>query len=190
MRELEERIRKDGIVLPGEVLKVGAFLNQQIDVPLIRRMGEEIERLYRGEGITRVLTIESSGIPFAFACASALNVPMSFIKKHQSSNVGDDVYRVTIHSYTHGNDYSAVISKEYLHPEDRVLLVDDFLASGSSLSGMLELTRLCGCTVAGVAIAIEKQHQNGGEALRKKGIRIESLAKIRSMSEQSIEFAD
>ncbi|MBR5140283.1 MAG: xanthine phosphoribosyltransferase [Clostridia bacterium] len=188
MRELEEKILKEGTVLPGEILKVGSFLNQQIDVAFLMRMGDEVARLYRGEEITKVLTIEASGIAFAFAIAERLGVPMAFAKKHSSANVSGEVYTARVHSYTHNRDNDIVISKEYLKSEDKVLIADDFLAVGGALGGLLSIVEQAKASLVGCAIAIEKGFQGGGDKLRAKGIRVESLAIIESMSDDSLTF--
>ena len=166
MKEMEQKILEEGKVLPGGILKVGSFLNQQIDVPFLGRMAKEIARLYEGQGVNKVLTIESSGIAIAAAVALEMDVPMLFAKKHKSSNVDGAVYTSVVHSYTHGTDYTIVVSSEYLTKDDRVLLVDDFLANGKALIGLTDLVRQAGATTVGAAIAIEKGFQGGGDALR------------------------
>lgn len=185
---MEEKIRTEGKILPGGILKVGSFLNQQIDTGFLRAMGREIARLYGGSGITKVLTIEASGIAIAAAAAMELGVPMLFAKKHKTSNVDGTVYSTVVHSFTHGTDYTVVVSRDYLLPGDTVLLVDDFLANGAALRGLVELSRQAGATVAGAAIAIEKAFQGGGDALRAAGIRVESLAVIESMDGGTVTF--
>ena len=188
MKEMEQKILEEGKVLPGGILKVGSFLNQQIDVPFLGRMAKEIARLYEGQGVNKVLTIESSGIAIAAAVALEMDVPMLFAKKHKSSNVDGTVYSAVVHSYTHGTDYTIVVSSEYLTKDDRVLLVDDFLANGKALVGLTELVRQAGGTVVGAAIAIEKGFQGGGDALRAQGVRVESLAIVESMTDDAITF--
>ena len=189
MELLENRIRKDGQVLPGNILKVSSFLNHQIDVDLLDKLGEEFARLYSGEKITKVLTIEASGIAIACSVARVLHVPVVFAKKHQSSNVNEDVYVTSVWSFTHSCNYNVVVSKKYLTAEDNVLLVDDFLANGSALSGLNDLCHLAGASVPGACIVIEKGFQDGGAQLRNKGLRIESLAIIESMdTEKGIQF--
>ena len=185
---LKERILRDGKVLPGNILKVGNFLNQQIDVDLLREIGKEIARLYRDEYPTKVLTVESSGIALAVAAGMALDVPVVFAKKHNSSNVDGKVLTAPVHSYTHNVDYLMLVSRDYLQPEDRILLVDDFLAMGCALNGLIELVEKAGATLVGAAVAIEKGFQGGGDLIRKKGIRVESLALIDSMTDTSITF--
>ena len=188
MREMEEKIRAEGQVLPGGILKVGSFLNQQIDTAFLRAMGREIARLYAGCGVTKILTIEASGIAIAAAAAMELGVPMLFAKKHKTSNVDGSVYSTVVHSFTHGTDYTVVVSRDYLLPSDTVLLVDDFLANGAALRGLVDLCSQAGSTVAGAAIAIEKAFQGGGDALRQSGVRVESLAVIESMSDGAVTF--
>ena len=183
MRALEQRILSEGKVYPGGVLKVGSFLNQQIDIDFMMEMGGEFARLFAGEKITKVLTIESSGIAVATCVAAALHVPVFFAKKSKSSNVGNEVYSAEIHSYTHGNDYTALLSSEYLGADDFVLIADDFLANGCAVEGLCEICANAGAKVVGAAIVIEKGFQNGGDSLRKKGLRVESLAIVDSMSD-------
>ena len=188
MREMEEKILTEGRILPGGILKVGSFLNQQIDTGFLRDMGREIARLYAESGVTKILTIEASGIAIAASAAMELGVPMLFAKKHKTSNVDGTVYSTVVHSFTHGMDYTVVVSRDYLLPSDTVLLVDDFLANGAALQGLVELCRQAGATVAGAAIAIEKAFQGGGDKLRQSGVRVESLAVIEAMDGGSVTF--
>ena len=188
MRFMEEKIRAEGKVLPGQILKVGSFLNQQIDTAFLKEVAEAMAEAFRNSGVTKILTIESSGIAIAAAVAMEMGVPMVFAKKHKSSNVDGKVYTAVVHSYTHGTDYTIVVSSDYLHESDRVLLVDDFLANGKALIGLTELVRQAGGTVCGAAIAIEKGFQGGGDALRAQGVRVESLAIVESMTDDSITF--
>lgn len=188
MKELEEKILREGVVLPGEILKVGSFLNQQIDVAFLQKMGGEVARLYKGTEITKVLTIEASGIAFAFAIAAALGVPMVFAKKHSTANVSGEIYTALVHSYTHNQDNNIVISKEYLQPTDKILIADDFLAVGGALGGLLSIVEQAGASLVGCAIAVEKGFQGGGDRLRGQGIRVDSLAIIESMSDDSLTF--
>lgn len=190
MKKLQEKILAEGKVLPGHILKVGGFLNQQIDVPFMNEMGREIASLYKGEGITKVLTVEASGLPFAFAIASAMNVPMVFAKKNTAANVSGDVYSALVHSYTHNRDYTIVVSKDYIDASDKVLIADDFLACGNAIRGLVSMCQDAGAEMAGCAIAIEKGFQGGGDALRAEGIRVESLAILESMTDDSVEFRD
>ena len=188
MKLLEDRIRKEGRILPGPVLKVSSFLNHQMDPALIMEMGREIGRLFAGEHITKVLTIESSGIAVALAAGYALGVPVLFAKKHRTSNVSGNLYQTMVHSYTHGTDYTVVVEREFLHADDRVLIVDDVLANGKAVEGLLDLIRQAGAEAAGAAIAVEKAFQEGGQHLRAAGLRVESLAAVRSMDESGIIF--
>lgn len=188
MLELEERILRDGRVLEGDVLQVGSFLNQQIDTSFTNEMACEVHSLFSGSSVTKVLTIEASGIAFGFAVASLFGVPLLFAKKSKSLNVDGTVLSARIHSFTHGNDYQATVSAEYLSSEDRVLIVDDFLANGEALRGLIKIVNDAGASVVGAAIEIEKGFQGGGDRLRNDGVRIESLAIIDSMSESGISF--
>lgn len=187
---LEERILKEGRVLPGEVLKVGSFLNQQIDTALLTDMGDEIARLFAGSGVTKILTIESSGIAIAVAAGCAMRVPVVYAKKHASSNMSKDVYTSNVFSYTHQKTYEIAVAKDYISPDDTILIVDDFLAMGNALNGLMEIIEKAGAKLAGAAIEIEKGFQGGGDALRAKGIRVESLAIIDSMSDTSLTFRE
>ncbi len=188
MKALEEKILQEGTVLPGHILKVGSFLNQQLDVAFLMEMGQEIARLFGDSGVTKVLTIEASGIAIAVAAAAALGTPAVFAKKHKTGNVSGDVLTTTVHSYTHNTDYEIMVSREYISPTDRVLLVDDFLANGKALCGLAELVAQAGAQTVGAAVAIEKGFQQGGDALRATGMRVESLAIVESMSDTSLTF--
>lgn len=188
MRELEERIRQDGIVEGGDVLKVDSFLNHQMDVELFAAMGKEWARLFAGEGVNKILTIEASGIGIACVAAQQFGVPVVFAKKSRTKNIAGDVYRVEVPSFTHGGVSDVIVSKRFLGPTDRLLLVDDFLANGAALEGLLELARQAGAAVAGAGIAVEKAFQPGGDRIRARGVRVESLARIKSMSPGHIEF--
>lgn len=189
LKALEEKILKEGVVLSGNILKVGSFLNHQIDPDFTMQMGQEIARLFAQAGVTRILTIETSGIAIALAAAYALHVPMVFAKKARTDNLSGDLYQVVVHSYTHGVDYHVVVEKQFIHSEDRVLLVDDFLANGKALLGLSELVRMAGADVVGAAVAIAKGFQGGVHALRQTGLRVEALATIESMEGGSIVFA-
>lgn len=188
MQLMEEKILTEGKVLPGGILKVGSFLNQQIDTAFLKEMGVEIARLFQDAGVTKVLTIESSGIAIAAAAGMELGVPMVFAKKHKSSNVDGSTYTSVVHSYTHNTDYTIVVSSDYLCKGDVVLLVDDFLANGKALIGLCDLVEQAGAKLAGAAVAIEKGFQGGGDTLRTQGVRVESLAIIESMNDVSIAF--
>ncbi|MBQ2099445.1 MAG: xanthine phosphoribosyltransferase [Lachnospiraceae bacterium] len=188
MKLLEDKIRREGKILDGSILKVSSFLNHQMDPELIMQLGEEFARRFANDKVTKILTIESSGIALALAAGYALRAPVVFAKKHRSSNVFGDVYQTTVHSYTHGMDYNVVVESEFLCPGDRILLVDDFLANGKALEGLLELVRQAGAEAVGAGIAIEKGFQEGGDLLRKDGLRIESLAIVEKMEGSDIFF--
>ena len=191
MQVLIDRIRKDGKVLPGDILKVGSFLNHQMDIALFNEMGKEFARRFAGVKVTRILTIEASGIGIACIAAQYFNVPVVFAKKAKSKNVSGDMYMTNVKSYTHGTSYDVVVAKEYIKPDDSVLLIDDFLANGCALEGLVELVRSAGATVAGAGIVIEKGFQDGGSRVRAMGVRLESLAVVERMSpEEGITFRD
>ena len=188
IRELEQRILEEGQVLPGEVLKVGSFLNQQIDTKLIKDMGDEIARLFAGNNVTKILTIESSGIAIAFAAGLSMGLPVVFAKKHSTLNLTGNILTSKVYSYTHQQTYDIAVSSDYITSEDTVLIVDDFLAKGNALAGLIEIVNEAGAKLAGCAIAIEKGFQGGGDKLRAEGIRVESLAIIDKMTDDSLEF--
>ena len=189
MRLLEERIRRDGVIKGNEVLKVDKFLNHQMDVELFTEIGKEFQRLFEGEKITKILTIEASGIGIACVAAQCFGVPVLFAKKNKTKNIAGDVYTSKVESFTHGLVYDIIVSKEFLKPEDRVLLIDDFLANGAALMGLITLVREAGATLIGAGICIEKAFQPGGQRIREMGVRVESLARVKSMSEENgIEF--
>ena len=186
--ELEEKILREGEVLPGGILKVGGFLNQQIDTAFTTKMGVEGARLYKDAGVTKVLTVEASGIALAFAVAQQLNVPMVFAKKYGAANISGDVYKSSVYSFTHKQTFDIVVSKSYISSDDVVLICDDFLAKGNALNGLIHIVEQSGAELAGACIAIEKSFQGGGDLLREEGIRVESLAIIDSMTDDSITF--
>ena len=190
MKLLEDRIRKDGIVREGNVLKVDSFINHQMDIPLFREMAKEWKRLFAGKPINKVLTIEASGIGIAAVVASEFNVPVVFAKKSMSINLDYNNYETRIQSFTHKKIYNVIVSKKFLTPEDHVLIIDDFLANGCALMGLLELANEAGATVEGIGIAVEKGFQPGGKRLREKGFDVESLAIVKSMDAKTgeIEF--
>ncbi len=181
MKLLEDRIVKDGKVFPGNILKVDSFLNHQLDVALFNEMGKEWYRLFKDSGVNKILTIEASGIAIASVVAQHFNVPVVFAKKTKSRNIAGDVYSVVVHSFTHGNDNHVIVSKDFLNPGDRILLIDDFLAQGCALKGLCDLIKSADAEVVGAGIAIEKAFQPGGDLIRAEGIRVESLAKIKEM---------
>lgn len=180
---MEEKILAEGTVLPGGILKVGNFLNQQIDTDFLRAMGEEIAELFAGCGVTKILTVEASGIAIAAAAGLAMNVPLVFAKKHKTSNVDGSIYSTVVHSFTHNTDYNVVVSRDYLRAGEKVLLVDDFLAAGNAFKGLIDLCRQAGAEVVGACAAIEKGFQGGGDELRAMGVRVESLAIVDSMDD-------
>lgn len=188
MELLENRILKDGVVLPGSIVKVGGFLNHQIDVRLLLEMGKEVSRLFSGDGVTKLLTVEASGIAIATAFGAVMDVPVLFAKKHGTSNLSGDMLCARTHSYTHNTEYNMIVEKQYLKPCDRVLIVDDFLANGAALNSLIDIVNQAGASLAGCAIAIEKGFQGGGDRLREKGIRVESLALIDSIDGGNIRF--
>ena len=190
MKLLEDRILSDGEVIDGKILKVSNFLNHQIDVAFLDQLAQEWVRRFSGVKITKILTIESSGIAIGASLARAFGVPLVFAKKHQSSNVNEDVYSAEIFSFTHGVSYHVVVSKKYILPGDSVLLADDFLANGKALQGLIKICNDGGAQVVGAAIAIEKGFQNGGDELRKSGVKVESLAIIDKMDSDGIKFRD
>ena len=189
MKLLEDRIRKDGKIRGTDVLKVDSFLNHQMDVALFDEIGKEFYRLFGDCNVTKILTIEASGIGIACAVARPFNVPVIFAKKNKTKNIAGDVYTSKVESFTHGKVYDIIVSKEFLNPEDRVLLIDDFLANGSALQGLIKLVNDAGATLVGAGICIEKAFQPGGELIRSMGVRVESLARIKSLSEENgVEF--
>lgn len=191
MKLLEDRIRKDGVVHEGGVLKVDKFLNHQMDVKLYREMGKEWARLFEGSGINKILTIEASGIGIACLAAEEFDCPVVFAKKNKTKNIAGDVWTSKVESFTHGRVYDIIVSKDFLGPEDRVLIIDDFLANGAALNGLIQLVKDSGATLVGAGIAIEKAFQPGGDLIRSRGVRVESLARVSKMSvENGVEFCD
>ncbi|MCI5704365.1 MAG: xanthine phosphoribosyltransferase [Oscillospiraceae bacterium] len=184
MKLLEDRIQKDGKIRNGgAVLKVDSFLNHQIDVELYNEIGKEFFRLFGGENVTKILTIEASGIGIACIAGQYFNVPVIFAKKSKTKNIDGSVYTAKVESFTHGKVYDIMVAKEFLRPGDRVLLIDDFLANGAALNGLIQVVKGAGATVVGAGICVEKAFQPGGDLIRGQGIRVESLARIKSMSE-------
>ncbi len=192
MKLLEERIRRDGAVKEGNVLKVDSFLNHQMDIRLFEEIGREFKRRFRDEEITKILTIEASGIGIACIAAQSFHVPVVFAKKTKTKNIAGDVYVSRVESYTHGRIYEIIVSKDFLKQEDRVLLIDDFLANGKALEGLADLVHQAGADLVGAGVVIEKGFQPGGEIIRSKGIRLESLAIVDAMDEKTgeIRFRD
>ena len=191
MQLLEERILRDGRALSDDVLLVDSFLNHQVDTELMRAVGNEFARLFADAGVTRVATIEASGIGIACVAAEYFHCPVIFAKKSQTKNIAGDVYTTKVESFTHGRVYDIIVAKEFLGPGDKVLLIDDFLANGAALEGLAKLVKDSGAELVGAGIVIEKAFQPGGDRLRAEGLRIESLARIKSMSEETgVEFVD
>ena len=188
MKLLEDRILRDGQFLPGNVLKVDNFLNHQIDVAFVCELGREFERLFHDAGVTKILTIEASGIGIACLTAQYFNVPVVFAKKSKTTNIFGDVYTATVESYTHSTTSQIIVSRRFLQPEDRVLIIDDFLANGQALNGLIQVVEEAGATVVGAGIVIEKAFQPGGDLIRSRGIRVESLARIATMDGANITF--
>ncbi|HIT25193.1 MAG TPA: xanthine phosphoribosyltransferase [Candidatus Enterenecus avicola] len=188
MKLLEQRILEDGVMEGEDVLKVDSFLNHQMDVALFAEMGKEWARLFAQDNVTKILTIEASGIGIACVVAQQFGVPVLFAKKNKTKNIAGEVYSAQVESFTHGRVYDIIVSKKFLGPGDRVLLIDDFLANGAALQGLIKLVRDSGATLVGAGIAVEKAFQPGGELIRSMGVRVESLARIKSMSSKGIEF--
>ena len=188
MKALEQKILNEGTVLNGDILKVGSFLNQQIDVDFLHSMGEEIDRIYKGEEITKILTIEASGIAIAVVAALVMHKNVIFAKKSKTSNVSGEVYSAKVHSFTHGIDSLITVPQDYICASDKILIIDDFLANGEALTGLIQIVKQAGAAVVGCTCAIEKGFQGGGDKLREAGYRIESLAVIDKMSPGEIEF--
>ena len=188
MELLKERIRKDGKIKAGNVLKVDSFLNHQMDTDLFQEIGKEFKRRFSDVEINKILTIEASGIGIACVVAQQLHVPVVFAKKNQTKNIAGDVYTSKVESYTHGRTYDIIVSKEFLGKGDKVLLIDDFLANGKALEGLASLVKDSGAELVGAGIVIEKGFQVGGDLLRNQGIRLESLAIVESMDEESGEI--
>lgn len=185
MKLLEERIRRDGVVKKGGVLKVDSFLNHQMDIPLFDEMGKEFKRLFAGVRVDKILTIESSGIGIACVTAQYFDCPVVFAKKAQSINLDGEMYTTQIPSFTHQRVYDVIVSKKFLHPGEHVLILDDFLANGCAVNGLIDLVEHAGAVVEGVGIAVEKGFQPGGKLLRDRGIRVESLAIVESMDDET-----
>ena len=187
MQLLKDRIRKDGKIKEGNVLKVDSFLNHQMDVKLFQEIGKEFKRRFEGEEITKILTIEASGIGIACVAAEVFDVPVVFAKKTQTKNIAGDVYTTKVESFTHGRVYDIIVSREFLGKGDKVLLIDDFLANGKALEGLAELVKKSGAELVGAGVVIEKGFQVGGDIIRSKGFHLESLAIVESMDEKTVE---
>lgn len=188
MEALEKMILEQGEVRPGNVLKVDGFLNHLIDINLLGQMADELTDEFESDGITKVLTIEASGIALATAVAERLNVPLLFSKKARTSNLGNDVYTASVHSFTHNTENTAMVAKKHLRADDKVLIIDDFLANGCAVTALKSIVEQAGAKVAGVGIAIEKGFQGGGDALRAQGLKVVSLAIIEEMTDTKLTF--
>ena len=188
MRLLEDRIRKDGVVKEGNVLKVDRFLNHQMDIELFQEIGKEFKRRFANENVNKILTIEASGIGIACIAAESFHVPVVFAKKTQTKNIAGEVYSTQVESFTHGRIYDIIVSKEFLGKGDRVLLIDDFLANGKALEGLAQLVQDSGAELVGAGIVIEKGFQRGGDVIRAKGIHLESLAIVDGMNDKTGEI--
>ena len=187
MKELEQKILKYGKILGNDILKVGSFLNQQVDTDLLVKMAKEVKRLFPEE-ITKVLTIEASGLPFACMVAVEYGVPFVFAKKTKTSNLSGDIVTSVVHSFTHNENNVINVSKEYIKETDKILIVDDFLANGEALKGLIDIVEKCNATVVGCCVQIEKEYQNGGNTLRNKGYKVIALASIKEMTSNIILF--
>ena len=185
MNCLEKRIVKDGVVKEGNVLKVDSFLNHQMDISLMNEIGKEFYERFKGKPINKILTIEASGIAIAYAVAMQFNVPVLFAKKSKSINIAGDTYTAEVESFTHKNKNTVVVSKQFLSPEDHVLIIDDFLANGCALQGLISIVDQAGGTVEGIGIAVEKGFQVGGQIIRNLGYHLESLAIVESMNHET-----
>ena len=191
MELLKQRIRQDGVVRGTDVLKVDSFLNHQMDVALFEEIGREFQRRFADCGVNKILTIEASGIGIACVTAQFFHCPVIFAKKSQTKNIAGEVYTTKVESFTHGRIYDVIVAKQFLGPKDRVLIIDDFLANGAALEGLIDLVDQAGASLVGAGIVIEKAFQPGGDRIRARGVRVESLARIKSMSEDNgVEFED
>lgn len=188
MKLLEDRIRKDGVVKPGNIVKIDKFLNHQIDVKFLDELGAEFYRLFKDSGVTKLMTIEASGIAIACLAALHFDVPVIFAKKNKTKNIADEVYKTRVFSYTHGVFYDVIVSKEFLRKGDKVLLIDDVLANGKALLGLVDLCDQAGAEVVGAGIVMEKTFQPGRQIMEEKGIRVESLARISHIDDGKITF--
>ena len=190
MKELEQRILKDGDILGGDILKVDSFLNHQLDITLLKHIGEAFYEKFKDDKVTKIVTIEASGIAIACFAALKFNVPVVFAKKAQSHNLGNEVYTSKVHSYTYDRDYDITISRKYLSEDDTIVIIDDFMANGLAAEGLLDIAKQAGAKVAGIGICIEKGFQPGGRRLRDKGYKLVSLAIVDEMKEGEIRFRE
>lgn len=188
MELLKKKIEEFAEVLPGDVIKVDSFLNHQIDVELISACGKEWFETYKDKGVTKILTIESSGIAIASLTAQYFNVPVLYAKKTKSATIGNDFFSTKVVSYTHSQAYDVVVSKKFISPDDKILIIDDFLANGSAIKGLISLAEMGGAKVVGAGVVIEKQYEHGGKDIRDLGYKIESLAKIKCIENGKIVF--
>ncbi len=190
MKELEQRILKDGDILGGDILKVDSFLNHQLDITLLKHIGEAFYEKFKDDKVTKIVTIEASGIAIACFAALKFNVPVVFAKKAQSHNLGNEVYTSKVHSYTYDRDYDITVSRKYLSEDDTIVIIDDFMANGLATEGLLDIAKQAGAKVAGIGICIEKGFQPGGRRLRDKGYKLVSLAIVDEMKEGEIRFRE
>ncbi|MDD5791978.1 MAG: xanthine phosphoribosyltransferase [Erysipelotrichaceae bacterium] len=192
MKILEDKIRAEGVVLPGDILKVDNFLNHQIDTSFVRLIASEFGRIFYGTGINKIMTVEASGIAIAYATSQYFNdAPVVYAKKGAVSTMSKDVYSADVHSYTHNNDYKLNVAKKFLSKNDRILIIDDFLATGEALNGLTQIVEESGATIVGCGVVVEKAYQNGGKLIRDKGYQVVSLARVTAMSDDGqIEFED
>ena len=192
MKILEDKIRAEGVVLPGDILKVDNFLNHQIDTSFVRLIASEFGRIFYGTGINKIMTVEASGIAIAYATSQDFNdAPVVYAKKGAVSTMSKDVYSADVHSYTHNNDYKLNVAKKFLSKNDRILIIDDFLATGEALNGLTQIVEESGATIVGCGVVVEKAYQNGGKLIRDKGYQVVSLARVTAMSDDGqIEFED
>ncbi|MBC2579836.1 xanthine phosphoribosyltransferase [Clostridium sp. DJ247] len=188
MELLKNKIINDGKVIENKILKVDSFLNHQLDVDLFNEIGKEFKKRFKDKEVSKILTIETSGIAIACITAQYFNVPVVFAKKNAGSNIGEDIYEANVYSFTKNKEYKIKVSKEYIQPEDKVLVIDDFLASGSAISGLIEILDNANAEVAGVGIVIEKSFQRGKDFMTERGIQLESLAVIDDMKDGQVKF--
>ena len=190
MQALKDKILAEGQVRPGHILKVDSFLNHQMDIAFINEIGKEFKRLFSDRPVTKILTIEASGIGIACITAQYFDVPVVFAKKAQSLNLDGSLYTTKVKSYTHNREYDVILSKKFLNADDHVLIIDDFLANGCAVNGLIDIIECAGATLEGVGIVIEKGFQDGGKELRARGVDVKSLAIVKSMSDDAVEFED
>lgn len=190
MQALKDKILAEGQVRPGHILKVDSFLNHQMDIAFINEIGKEFKRLFSDRPVTKILTVEASGIGIACITAQYFDVPVVFAKKAQSLNLDGSLYTTKVKSYTHNREYDVILSKKFLSADDHVLIIDDFLANGCAVNGLIDIIECAGATLEGVGIVIEKGFQDGGKELRARGVDVKSLAIVKSMSDEAVEFED